>query len=517
VDLYAPVLSWSKRAPVTLTTAVASLALLLFRVRGSDLPAQVLRVDVFRHGGLVWNANWFGGHPTLGYSTLLPALGAALGVSVLGFLSTTGAVAGFETLVRNRRRATIASAAFALGMITNLAVGRLAFGLGIAFGLAALAVLPRSAVWAGLLALLTALSSPLAGLFLALALAAWSYSTRRYRIGTLLILLSVAPSAITTVLFGTGGSFPFGLSSLVLSLALCGLVAVATRDRMLRVGCALYAAACVGSFAISSPLGANTTRLAPLVAGPIVLLADSGRARKLLVCVAAVTTWQVSVIAQVASAARDPSTQAEYYERVVSYLSHQPGPIRVEIPFTEQHWETAYVATHVSLARGWERQIDRRLNPEFYDTDHPLDAASYRRWLSNNGVTYIALPDTKFDESSRAEAALIHRGLDFLDPVYRDKHWTVYHLEGMPGLLSGPGRLVALTDSEIDVRANATGAFTLRVRPSPNWHIAEGSACIQPTDDDWISLDVTAPGRILLEQRVNVLDALDGREARSCN
>ena len=32
---------------------------------------------------------------------------------------------------------------------------------------------------------------------------------------------------------------------------------------------------------------------------------------------------------------------------------------RVEIPFTDNHWESRWVAPHVPLARGWERQVDR--------------------------------------------------------------------------------------------------------------------------------------------------------------
>jgi hypothetical protein len=510
---------WWKRAPVTLTTAAILVLLVSFRVRGSDLPAQVLRVDRFRDGGLLWNASWFGGHPTLGYSTLLPALGAAIGVSLLGFLTTTGAVAAFETMVRHRRRGTLASAAFALTMIANFAVGRVAYGMGVAFALAALGVLSRRPAWAGVLAVLTALSSPLAGLFLALALAAWTYTTRRYRTGAVLITLAIAPSAITTLLFGTGGSFPFRSSSLIVPLLLCAAVALATHERMVRAGCALYTVACIGAFAISSPLGANVVRLAPLVAAPLLVLADVERMRRIFLAavVLAVAGWQTADIAQVAYAARDPSTRAEYYEGVVDYLRSLPGPIRVEVPFTAQHWETAYVASHVSLARGWERQIDRKLNPEFYDKQHPLDATSYRDWLARNGVTYIALPDTSFDGSSRAEAALIRGGLDFLRPVYTDQHWVVYALDGMPGLLSGPGRLVTLTDSRIEVRADAVGNYTLRVRASPDWHIAEGAACIEPTGDGWISLDATTPGVVVLEQRVDLLDALDGRAARTCN
>ena len=44
----------------------------------------------------------------------------------------------------------------------------------------------------------------------------------------------------------------------------------------------------------------------------------------------------------------------------------RPGE-RVEVAFTHNHWEAAHLATSVPLARGWERQLDEKANPLFYD------------------------------------------------------------------------------------------------------------------------------------------------------
>ena len=41
--------------------------------------------------------------------------------------------------------------------------------------------------------------------------------------------------------------------------------------------------------------------------------------------------------------------------------------VRVEIPFTDTHWEAYRVASEFPLARGWERQLDRDDNGLFYD------------------------------------------------------------------------------------------------------------------------------------------------------
>ena len=291
-------------------------------------------------------------------------------------------------------------------------------------------MLSRSRLVAAVLAGLTSLSSPLAALFLAIAFAAWALARSRPSDSAPLIAAALLPAITMSLLFGTGGDFPFPLRSLMWSLALCALAALTTTDRTIRIGCALTAVVCLGAFLVRSPLGANVARLPFLLAAPLLLLASGPRIRRVFLAVSVVAVWQATQIFEVAYAtATDRSTEEAYYEQVVSYLAAQPGGVRVEIPFTEQHWETAYVAEHIPMARGWERQIDRRLNPEFYDDEKPLDARVYRAWLSRNAVTHVALPDTVFDSSSAAEAELIRNGLDYLEPVFRDPHWTVYAVE----------------------------------------------------------------------------------------
>lgn len=392
-----------------------------------------LRAEMVRQGNWLWNPNWFGGHPTLGYSTLFPAVGALVGATGLGVIVTTVAVGLFQELVRDRASGSYATAAFAFGMVSNLVVGRVQFAFGAALAMAAVAALPRSRAATAVLAALTSLASPLAALFLAIALAAWGFARGQPAASGPLIAAALVPAMATSVVFGTGGNFPFPLRSLVWSLALCALAGLASSERLLRTACALTAAVCLAAFFVNSPLGANAGRLPLLLAAPVALLA-SRRSRlataAAAVVVALVATVQAAQVVRVAhAAATDPSTSEAYYHDVVSYLLDQPGAVRVEIPFTAQHWETVYVAEHVPIARGWERQIDRRRNPEFYDDEVPLDADAYRAWLVRNHVTHVALPDTEFDHSSRAEAALIRDGLDYLRPVFRDRHWTVFAVE----------------------------------------------------------------------------------------
>jgi hypothetical protein len=190
--------------------------------------------------------------------------------------------------------------------------------------------------------------------------------------------------------------------------------------------------------------------------------------------------------------------------------------VRVEIPATREHWEATYVAEHVPIARGWERQIDRRVNPEFYDEETPLDARIYHEWLLSNGVTHVALPDTTFDWSSVREAELVGNGLDYLAPVFRDEHWKVFVVTDSPGLVVGPGRLVELENRRVVLHADAAGAFTLRVRSSPYWKLVDGRACFDTTSKEWLVLYVATPGRVAIEQRAGLFDALDRDPEPSC-
>ena len=72
--------------------------------------------------------------------------------------------------------------------------------------------------------------------------------------------------------------------------------------------------------------------------------------------------------------------------------------MRVEVPLTRSHWEAALLAPSVSLARGWEKQMETRYDGVLLARG--LTAASYERWLHEQAVAYVALPDVPLDPSS---------------------------------------------------------------------------------------------------------------------
>jgi hypothetical protein len=137
----------------------------------------------------------------------------------------------------------------------------------------------------------------------------------------------------------------------------------------------------------------------------------------------------------------------------------------VEVPFTRGHWEGVFMAREFALARGWERQLDRRFNPLFYGG--ALRASAYLRWLRANGIRYVALPDVAPDDAGRAEAALIARRPAFLRPVWRSAHWLVLAVRDPSALATGPARVDRLSATAVVLHAQRAGRVVVRVHWTP--------------------------------------------------
>jgi hypothetical protein len=502
---------WFDGWPTMLTVFALAGALALLAVvlgwRGSDLPAQVFRTELVRRDGfVVWNSQWFGGHAMLSYSVLSPVVGSVTGPIALGALSGVAAAVVFERILRFAygRTAWIGAVWFALGTVANLIVGRVTFALGVAIGLGAVYALQRRRpVIAVGLALLCSLSSPLAGVFLAIAAIAWACAQRDRRAGAIgMFVAAVAPIAIIGVLFPSPGSEPYEPWALVWDLALCGAIALAARRTPgLRWGAAIYAVSIVGAYFVASPVGGNMSRFGQYIAGPLLACALFPRRRLLLAAVAVpLVIWQFyPAIDGIAYARTDPSTKHSYYTPVVQYLQAQDGPIgRIEIPSTYRHWEAAYAAPALTLARGWERQLDIAYNPLFYKG--PFNADTYHAWLLSNGVAFVALPDARLDDSSLGEGDLLLRGVPYLQPVWRNTHWRVWRVKDFAGLAIGPGTLTRLSPDGFTVYAEQPGDVLLRVRASGHWKVTDNAGCTRATADGWTMLSVVRPGPVEVTQ-----------------
>jgi hypothetical protein len=471
------------------------------------------------HGFSVWDNTWYDGHHALGYSLVFPAIGAAVGARIAGAAAAVASAALFESLLRGRG-ARAACWWFAVGCVADLVIGRLTYALGVTVGLAAVAAFTRG--WTALavaLAVACAATSPVAGLFLALAGVGLALARKR----TDALWLSGAAGITVLALslaFPEGGAQPFSVASFATAVAVSLGVAIAVRrDRGLRFVPLLYVAAVVASFAIASPMGANVTRLGTAFAGPLVLVAAGGWSRSrgtivVAVVLAAAAVWQwVDPAVQAARAWRDPSASAIYYRPLLAELRRaDPNGARIEVPFTRDHWESVYLARRYPLARGWERQLDRRLNPLFYTPQ--LSPAAYGRWLRTEAVRYVALPDVPMDVAGVREAAIVASRPAFLEPVWRGAHWQLFRVRDPMPLATGAASRVRVGVADVSLVARRPGPIVLRVHWTPYWQLSAGDGCVERAGA-WTRLTVRRAGPFVLAARFSLEGLLERSDV--CN
>ena len=501
--------------PEILTTILCGIVIAVGQ-RGPDLPAQAYRVFLVRHHGLVaYDTHWYAGHPLPGYSLLFPPLAAVLGARLVGALACIAGTALFARLLRGRARRgdDLAILWFAVISVVDLVVGRLPFALGLTLGLGALvAIKERHRWWALALAVLCGCASPLAGAYLLLAAAAWWPDVRRRVLPTAGALVGIVAAAI----FGEGGWFPFPWTTLfiILLFSLGGFVIVPREQRLVRRGLLLYGAASIVLFPLNNPIGGNMIRLGAMVGGPLLALGLMRATRPWLgidrrwvlgVVSIPMLIWGFAPLPTAFAVGRDnPSAHSSYYTGLLRYLdAHNGAAGRLEVPLTDSRWEADYLAAKVSLARGWERQLDRGRNDVLYDVN--LSARAYHRWLLANGVRWVALPDVKLDDSENGEGRLLgDHTPSYLNLVWQNKHWKLWSVRDARPIVSGPARLVKLGISSIELDASDVGTATVLVRWTRFWRVTEGQACVAPTTDGWTKVDIQQPGPITIAANVNI-------------
>ena len=132
------------------------------------------------------------------------------------------------------------------------------------------------------------------------------------------------------------------------------------------------ALALTAAFLVQTPMGGNATRMGSLLLGPVLAFGLWRRQRFYLVLLVPVLIyWQWSpVVRDLEQVSAQPSVKPGFYAPLVDFLRGQPrhDAYRVEVLPEEHHWESAYVPRGIYIARGWERQLDRKLNPLFYQS-----------------------------------------------------------------------------------------------------------------------------------------------------
>lgn len=422
---------WRAEIAAGLVAAALGVAYLLLPRMGSDLAAQVARAGFFAdHGYLPIDLRWYAGVDQLGYSLLSQPVMAAIGVRATGVVALVAAAIALAALLRRSgaRRPLLGALFGAVCIAGNLLSGRVTYGLGVLFGVAALLALTyRRLRWAAIIAaLLASATSPVAGLFLGLAGVAL-LASRRISDGLLVAVPAAIPLALSAVLFGDGGwmniSHQDALRAIVTSLVVAALVPW----RPVRVAGLLSAAGVLASALIHTPVGLNATRLVVMFALPVLAAhaavprlrraaaadpappaqaaepgrpltalvaagtqpaqqsrrqaADAGKAEPppeagrgsrwqpvaLAALLLAVCWWQPPVVVADVRDIGNPTADAAYFAPLRDRLAQERMIGRLEIPPTRDYWEAAYLGD-IPLARGWLRQADIDRNPVFFTT-----------------------------------------------------------------------------------------------------------------------------------------------------
>ena len=307
-----------------------------------------------------------------------------------------------------------------------------------------------------------------------------------------------------------------------------GFVAWRFDSRTVRTACVLSTIASFAAWIVPNPLGGNFLRFAQLVGiplGVIALAAIDDRRRRWFELLAVVGVgWAIMPGVQAIGAwSGDESTAVEYHLPLIDQVearNRDGRPLgRLEIPFTDNHWETWFVATEVPYARGWERQVDLDRNEELYELDSDqLTIEDYHAWLHHNAVRWIARPDITLDEGGVAEADVVDQegivlDIPWLRLDWRNDDWTLYEVLDYVPIVDPPAVLVRYDADVVVVHTDQAAQVTVRFGYNGGLEI-DGGACLIEDADGWIVARLPSPGTYHIV--VEAHEALPSVESDDC-
>ncbi len=481
------------RHPVLFVTALSGLLHVVwffaFANSGGDLAAQDAWAEfVGRHPDSAYNLAWYGGMHPVSYSVVSPYLMSVLGVRTTMMIAGTISAALLTLILlrcRPVRNPLWPALAGVFALLCNAASGRVTFGLGNMFALAAVAVVfcwPyrwrykrwAKALCAAPLAALATMGSPVAGLFVGIVAVALFLQKRRPGAWA----LGLAPTAVVAVsawLFPFSGTQPMSFGSASLPLLYSAIVfAVVPRDwKTVRITAAVYGLGVLAVWIVSSQIGSNITRLAMLFSGVVLMAAlpfAVPRRRKwyvIVVASAGFVTW--IGFKSVDDVVR--TTPAASWARELAPLVNELQGVgaekgRVEVVPARSHREASALAPYVNLARGWNRQADMERNPLFYDDT--LNSANYHEWLQRWAVHFVVVPKDALDgDGGERERELVQRGLPYLQQIWGDAHWQLFRVTD-PAPLAEPHAVVERAEQgEMTIQVKKAGRIMIRIPYSP--------------------------------------------------
>lgn len=477
-----------ERAAGLLALVLGLLHLWLLPRSGTDLAAQLARASFARaHPFTPVDLSWYGGMHPFGYSLLSPWVMALLGVGLSGLLASVAGSVLLARLLRSTTRPLLGSLLGAVFLVADVVSGRVTFALGAVAALAALVVLPRL-LPAAVLAVVTALLSPVAAAFLGLSAAVLVLHRRPG--GWTVGLAATVPVVVLAELFPGGGVQPFTTSSAVRGALACLVVAVLSSVPVVRTGALLSGLAILFFAAGADPFGSNALRLALLLAGPLLLATARRNALVVLAATVGVVWWQAGPTWGDLRAPEGPP-----YSALVQELQ-AVGAHRVEVVAPRDHRESYEVARRVPLARGWARQLDYAENALFYRGS--LTPGRYLAWLHDHSVDHVAAPlHGPYDFGSTREQRLLSAGpVAGLTEVWRDADWVVYAVADPQPLVEAPVVLLGADRTTLRLRMDGPGSVVVNLRWS-RWLSVAGPACLS-REGDRVRVEASGAGVVTI-------------------
>jgi hypothetical protein len=490
-----------------------AVAFVLVRPGVPDLWAARARASAVGHGvGLSYWFSWFGGSTPGNYSVITPYLCAKLGTELVpGAAAVTIAVLA-TALVRGTARPEAAACAAAFAVVVNLWCGRVPFLLGSAFAVAALVGVRRRATFTVVpLSVASVLASPIAGAFLCLGLSGLVLTARlrRYRTPAVLAIAGAGGTLVAlAAVFGVPGPEPFPpylICEILLALA---LMLVAAPPDHFRGTLLVAVGASVVLFVVPNGIGANFLRLALFGLPPAAVALCRRPARSLAVLLAPLLVFGALSSASALVSATQPGSSASYYAQLASELDALPtvADYRLELVGASHAAYTALLS-HAALARGWETQEDLALNARLESPS--LDAHSYRDWLDDNAVGYVAV---NLPADAGPEARLITgRRPAYLHQIWRRAHWRLFAVGHPTPIVARPAVLTASSEAELTVHVPCACQVPLRIRwsrflsvePRLVAHTADDvedtyRPTVTPSAEGWTTLTTNRAGTYVL-------------------
>lgn len=484
-----------------LFTLAAAAAFLVARPPVGDFWAAQARRSAAEHGvGLHYWFSWFGGTIPGHYSVIATYVSRFVDAGILGAVATVAIPPLTLRLLRGARHELLGAWYAAIASAFSLWAGRVAFALGSVVMLLALLCVRSDRRWlAALAGAVTALTSPVSGVFLGLGVSGVVIHDPTRRRAAL-----AAGGASGVVLlgallyFGNPGPEGFPVGSALWTAFVLLIMLAAKPPPYVRTVLLISIVAFPFIVLVPNGMGTNFERFA-WICLPVAIIATS-EARRSLALFATACGAVSGIVGSILdlSIASEPQSNLAYYSSLITQLDRTPDlqNYRLEVVPDGTYVAAYALLDHASLARGYETQSDHEFNAILYSST--LDATTYKLWLDNNAVGYVAIDQVTL--LSGPEDRLVRSGsLPYLHRVWSDAHWRLYRVDTATPIVSAPGKIIDAEQAQLTIQTPRASTLAVRVRWS-RFLTVKGppGSQVQSDGQGWTTLIAPRAGRYVI-------------------